>query len=492
MPRKNNAGAFEGHPAYRWTKMVKGVRWRVLCRGLREGEQPNTNTGYLGLPESWWTKDKSMTAANDWWDEKLEELAGSKPHAADYAKAIEDRRNMLEAIRLDAIDDDPLAERLRAEIQTVEAEGEKKIPRLLAEIGIFPPVNSMRAGEAIRWLDRIDAVKKHNEWNGVPDDPDKTLGSAFAKYLERERAALRQRSGSSPASWDNIRRNVKKFVFHLGGETVPANIITATKWDEWVIALSGKTEWSKAHIRDVLVSSRKFVEFLWQTNRIDELPRTLREAKIDVADPETIKTLTNDEILCLIAEATGQTKLHLLLMLNIGATQKDISDLTKAQVDIKAGTITRKRSKTRGKRTVPTVTYPLWKTTLAELKKHWSDHPTLALTTRGGMSWQETAINAETGKLEKRDGIVSNFRHLRKRCDIDTTLKVFRSTSGDRIGQSKEYRELRSLFLGHSNKLMADRRYGNAPNELLAEAVTWLGEQYGMSSKLPPRKKAAV
>jgi integrase len=486
MPRKNNAGTFQNG---RWSRMVNGERYHVLCRGLREGEQPKPNYGYLNLPESQHTKGGSQAAANAWWEANGPE--DSPP--AYLTKAIEDRANMLQWLAMER-PDDPLAETLRSEISDIQKTGNvPAVPatwlRVPKEYEMLPLPHPEGPQD---WQKRIETVKTHNAWNGVTDDPDKTLGSAFAKHLENERAALRRRAGASPATWDNIRRNVKKFVTHLGGETVPASIVTATKWDEWVIALSGKTEWSNAHIRDVLVSSRKFVEFLWQTGRIDELPRTLYAAKIDVADPETIKTLTNEEILCLIAEATGQTKLHLLLMLNIGATQKDISDLTKEQVDLKAGTITRKRSKTRGKRTVPKVTYPLWKTTLAELKEHWSDHPTLALTTRGGMSWQETAINAETGKLEKRDGIVSNFRHLRKRCDIDTTSKVFRSTSGDRIGQSKEYRELRSLFLGHSNKLMADRRYGNAPNELLAEAVAWLGEQYGLSSKLPPRKKAAV
>lgn len=486
MPRKNIAGTFQNG---RWSRMVNGERYHVVCRGLRVGEEPKPNYGYLNLPESQHTKGGSQAAANAWWEANGPEAQPS----AHLAKAIEDRSHMLQWLAMER-PDDPLAETLRSEISDIQKTG--SVPAVPATFQRVPKEYEMlplpHPEGPQDWQKRIETVKIHNAWNGVTDDPDKTLGSAFAKHLENERAALRRRSGSSPASWDNIRRNLKKFVAYLGGEAVPANIITATKWDEWVIALSGKTEWSNAHIRDVLVSSRKFVEFLYQNRRIEEQPRTLYAAKIEVADPEVIKTLTNEQILCLIAEATGQTKLHLLLMLNIGATQKDISDLTKAQVDLKAGTITRKRSKTRGKRTVPTVSYPLWKTTLAELKEHWSDHPTLALTTRGGMSWQETAINAETGNLKKRDGVVSNFRHLRKRCGIDTTLKVFRSTSGDRIGRSKEFRELRSLFLGHSNKLMADRRYGNAPNELLAEAVAWLGEQYGLSSKLPPRKKAAV
>ena len=70
----------------------------------------------------------------------------------------------------------------------------------------------------------------------------------------------------------------------------------------------------------------------------------------------------------LLAGATDRDKLYLLLMMNCGFTQVDIANLKQDEVDFKAGTITRKRSKTQDYDKVPTVRYPLWKTTLALLK----------------------------------------------------------------------------------------------------------------------------
>lgn len=36
MPRKYQAGTWEGEPHYRWVKMYKGVRYRVTCKELVE------------------------------------------------------------------------------------------------------------------------------------------------------------------------------------------------------------------------------------------------------------------------------------------------------------------------------------------------------------------------------------------------------------------------------------------------------------------------
>ena len=70
--------------------------------------------------------------------------------------------------------------------------------------------------------------------------------------------------------------------------------------------------------------------------------------------------------------ATDRTRLYLLLMMNIGATEKDIADLTPDEYDKKNGTITRIRSKHQNRdqsNDIPTVTYNLWDTTNDLLKK---------------------------------------------------------------------------------------------------------------------------
>src|SRR5277367_4749510 len=72
MPRKR-PGSWEGHPHYRWVKMVNGKRHRITC------------ANHLRLPPELWTELGSIQAANDYWDnlekevplqERITELAG--------------------------------------------------------------------------------------------------------------------------------------------------------------------------------------------------------------------------------------------------------------------------------------------------------------------------------------------------------------------------------------------------------------------------------
>ena len=70
---------------------------------------------------------------------------------------------------------------------------------------------------------------------------------------------------------------------------------------------------------------------------------------------KAVPVLEIGEVPKLIDEAPGQLKLHLLLMANTGMTQTDISDLHPSEVDWERGRVTRKRSKTEDRASVPTV-----------------------------------------------------------------------------------------------------------------------------------------
>ena len=86
----------------------------------------------------------------------------------------------------------------------------------------------------------------------------------------------------------------------------------------------------------------------------------------------------------LVAAATGQLKLHILLALNCGYTNTDIAELKDPQVDWQRGAISRKRSKTQHVANVPVVTYPLWPQTFALLRQYRSGQATVLLTRSGG------------------------------------------------------------------------------------------------------------
>ena len=96
---------------------------------------------------------------------------------------------------------------------------------------------------------------------------------------------------------------------------------------------------------------------------------------------------TNEEIEALLGKAKGQTGLHLLLMLNCGFTQKDISDLHPDEVRLDEGRIVRRRSKGRRYATVPIVSYKLWPVSLRLLGEHRSSDPKRFLVTKSGRPW---------------------------------------------------------------------------------------------------------
>jgi integrase len=74
------------------------------------------------------------------------------------------------------------------------------------------------------------------------------------------------------------------------------------------------------------------------------------------------------EVRRLIDQASGQLKLHLLLVINCGMTQIDTSDLRLEQVDWGTERIIRKRSKTDDHPNVPTVNHKLWPLTFELLR----------------------------------------------------------------------------------------------------------------------------
>lgn len=475
--------SWEGHPYYRWVKMYRGQRYRVSCDDL-------------GLPETQRTKEGSYQAANHWWRQKKQTIDGAdqsdRPHAAAIADlqkkeaiaaalGFEDEREQLrrEIARigdLDAADSPGLSSEA---IQLIE---DAKMFGIHVESDADPQVLETIFGRDRIWGDRQRRVQT------VPAD--RTINAAAAAYLKQKRVEV-ENNLRSPDGYDNIRRTVERFVDFCGAAN-SAECVSADLWHRWYVHCAGKVAakevgeegWSAIYARDEFQSSRAFVKWLWERDWIPSLPKNLTSKQFSIEAGESeIHTFTNLEIQELLENAHGQHKLHLLLMLNCGFTQKDISDLRHDQIDLKAGTISRKRSKTKNKKSVPKVAYKLWPVTIRELRKWQSDDPSFALRTNNGLAWIRKTIRTD-GKLGKVDYAAVLFRRLKAKIGMTESgksLKVFRKTASTRIGGNKSYRQLRHLFLGHSSRNVADRYYVEVPNDLLREAIEWLGNDLGIT-----------
>jgi integrase len=158
-------------------------------------------------------------------------------------------------------------------------------------------------------------------------------------------------------------------------------------------------------------------------------------------------------------------------------------------VDWIEGRIIRKRSKTADCENVPIVNYQLWPETLRLLKQERAADSTglVLLNANGGPIWSEE--NTNEGKYKKNDNVKNAFSRLRKGLKIAKPLKSLKKTSATLIRGNERFSALASLFLGHAPQSMADKHYTQLPQDLLDQAIQWLGQELGI--EVEPELNAA-
>jgi integrase len=317
-----------------------------------------------------------------------------------------------------------------------------------------------------------------------------TVARAITNYLDRQR--VKQSAGNlSMGRYEILRRCAEHFKKHVGGAVSVANLNAQhlTTYHTALMEMVNRVNkpWSQPYAKRYLGVAKQFVKWCWENEMVASLPRNMQSKDLAIADsPARIKTFSNEEIKILLDAAPDRTKLYLLLALNCGYTQKDISDLEQSQIDWKVGRITRKRSKTKSSEGVPTISYKLWAKTFSLLKKNRSDDPVRVLLNADGGQLQTERFN-EDGKYMKSDNIQTAYfrlcsgKELRKKLPKKSIkpLKMLRKTSPSHLENSK-YASCARWFLGHAPRSVADRNYIAPPQDYFDEAIKWLGRQYGI------------
>ncbi|MCA9124729.1 MAG: tyrosine-type recombinase/integrase [Planctomycetaceae bacterium] len=329
-----------------------------------------------------------------------------------------------------------------------------------------------------KWNDRLEIATRSAA------KPEQTVRAQVAAYVATKQSAISASELSGGRAY-TIQLHLDHFVSWLGGDTSVIEISGKTLSD-YRLELLRRVEandWSRVTAKGRMGTVKGFVHWLWQMEAIPTLPRVLdaKARALQIGTPSaSIVVFTLDEISTLLAEASDRTTLYILLMLNCGMTQKDIADLQMAEVDWERRYITRKRSKTKDRENVPIVTYALWPETLRLLKQERSSKSTglVLLNKNGEPLWYEE-VQAD-GKLKKNDNIRNAFARLTQKTKINKPLKSLKKTSASLIRGNSKYASLESLFLGHAPQSMADKHYAATPQELLDEAIVWLGSKYGI------------
>jgi len=308
-------------------------------------------------------------------------------------------------------------------------------------------------------------------------------------------------------TFDGYRVNIHRFRDWIGsGRAI--EIITAPKFEEFYKYLLGEVakrrEWEKQNValppgekrpgisskyaKLIFTTTKMFIGHLAELSLIP-LPGNIRSKALRFnGGMKKIKTFKPDEFRALYSACVTKapkTALYLLLMANCGMYQNDISELGEDEVDFRAGTITRPRSKTPNG---PVVTYKLWPETLELLKKFRSKDETI-LNEKGSPRMLVTGkgkplvpMAESNGRMARTDNIRSAYRRLLDRLKIANgkPLKLIRKTSATILGRHPQYKFYAQYFLAHSPGTVADRHYVEPSTQEFFAALDWLRQQYGL------------
>jgi len=407
----------------RWFKKYKKKQVAISCKEL--GTAP--------------TKEASRAAANQWWENKLKEL-----QANPIIRAKPSTRP----------------------IQTAEQ------AELAAEIGRVSPAARHAFADSVRRFDAAEAERAPLT--------DRSINAQINAFLARKEAQVGG-SERTPGRWDSLRIHLAIFAKWMGANKPIEGITGRTVEDYHSHLLAVKK--SAQYKRDIFASFKQFVRWAWGRELID-LPRNLssKDFAFHVA-PKKIRLFEIGELTSLLNAATDRTKLYILLMINCGMQQKDISDLRQDEVDWKQGRVIRKRSKTKKQKGVPEVDYLLWPETFRLLKAFRSKDPQRVLLTHEEKPLKQEEIIGR--KVCKSDNIVSAYRRLvRDQMEIPKSkvkpLKLIRKTSSSLLESNPLFARFVDHFLGHSPLTLAQRHYAAPSREEFDKAIRWLGEQFSL------------
>ena len=350
---------------------------------------------------------------------------------------------------------------------------------MLEKSSSIDEVSSTQRAE-IQWQDRLA-----NQSQVAAAEETHSLGGWVKMFLAKEQ----QRVGAgdlSPGRFTSMKASIFYFRNWAGADVDVSTIAgqTLTRYHSHLLELMAADRCAATYARDRLVAVKTLIRWLWGQDAIENLPKNIDSKELKITRRTTTpETMTHAEVATLLRETTGLNRLCILLGLNCGMTQKDISDLLDADVSWPTGTITRKRSKTANHVGVPTVTYQLWPETLRLLQQHRSQTEVVLLT-KAGKRLVEERLD-ETGSYRKSDSVKSAYDRRMAKLPFSKPFKLLRKTSATLIHSNPQFRGLDQLFLGHAPASIAERHYVATSKSALDDALEWLRAEYRVADSLP-------
>lgn len=406
--------------------MLKGVRWRLLCRARKPNEQEKENTGWLSLPEQDWTKERSQAAANRYWERKLAEM------------------------QLDPFPDVEIAPENLKFYKDIQ-----KVRKAADLLGIKPEQGKAFEHPAIVALrENVEAIELTRP--AVPTE--KTLAKQLESFLALEK--VRQK----PQTYKEFADYLGFVKAELGAELDCSTINeeTVNRHYQWLAS----KPWENNGKNKRLGFFRRFIGWLAE-NRVCPVPLNLK-SKQHRWKPKRKKVKTFSGVKDELEQLETRCRLWALLGLNCGMTQADLGALRWDQIDLAKKTLTRVRVKTEDE-DVPEVCYKLFPETLALLKA-LPNKSGLVFTTEEGQPLYVVKYDGQ--KVTKKDLFSTYWNRQSRKPAIP--LGKYRSIGATALKGEATYRTFVDYFLGHAPKTLADKHYAGEADKPFFEALDFV------------------
>lgn len=344
-------------------------------------------------------------------------------------------------------------------------------------------------------------------------DSSRSLGACIDRFVGHKTTHARTGRLKGGGRVANIRSYLKAFRLCVGEKTPVEKIGEAVTLADFYDHLMEAVEADRIEdntAADKMQAAKQFIRWAWSLD-LCQLPRNIDSKEMVIyRTPGQINPMPLPVLREVVRAATGRLRLLLLLMANCGFVQIDCAELLHKEVNWRAGTITRKRSKRAVGRDkeVPVVTYYLWPSTLELLREQASQDNELVLPNDNGIAAVRSEIGKD-GKVSRTDNFRTAYDRLwdrmrkaqeQKIADLtaqqveDQVLagvleivegkpqlrkwaaKTIRKASSTAIGNHREFGRFAQYFLGQSPKTVADTHYIRPSEGEFRATLQWLGE----------------
>ena len=424
------------------------------------------------------------------WNEKKEEISQQVPtnNQIHLEKAISFRERLAEYHRLE--DDTERSELFQSEAKTLRKLKSKKKLTHNDVASAVQKLTKPEGNENRIWQDNIRSVKNYEKWNQSAIG-ENTVGENAENFIETKRADVP--TDLSPGRWDALSRAVREFRDFFGEDKNinDINAKTLVAYRAHLLNRAEQGDFKRKTANDKMKDCKQFLRSCWRLESLEHIPRNIDDPALAISF-ETPKTIafTSPEIKALLKGAEERDELFILLGLNCGMLQQDISDLKPEEVDWTAGRIIRKRSKTRrksnGNSNIPEVDWKLWNRTFELLKAHKSDSKERVLLNANGQPLKRSKIG-DDGKIDNTSNISKSYERLQIRLKINKKdrkpFKTLRATGSTTLESSDNFSKFAQHYLADAPRSIIEKHYiahiGDRQDQF-DEAIVWMGKQFGL------------